>query len=151
MPGPRTPPKRPRRRTTLRSHSLQMRNDERIVINSRMATITAPIVAGVIGRLQERKWPECSPLGVLRVDTRHNRAPKWVGGESATRGLLAPQLLLNLRTTKFSERSGWPLKLCLRLGTVNLDAAAIRRQASWEWDGAELSVPAQVCPPLSGR
>ena len=46
MPGPRTPPKRPRRSTTLRSHSLQIRSEARIVITIRTAMmISRPIGA----------------------------------------------------------------------------------------------------------
>src|ERR1051325_1877539 len=64
MPGPRTPPKRPRRNTTLRSHSLHMRSEDRIVITTSMAMMRRPIVAGSMPvRLQDQDdtWPQCTP------------------------------------------------------------------------------------------
>src|SRR5919199_1869508 len=50
MPGPRTPPKRPRRSTTLRSHSLQIRSDERMVMMNRIATTMPATEVGVMRR-----------------------------------------------------------------------------------------------------
>src|SRR5438309_2599399 len=48
MPGPRTPPKRPSRSTTLRSHSLQIRSEDKIVMTITMATIKMPTVVGLM-------------------------------------------------------------------------------------------------------
>src|ERR1051326_2655124 len=108
MPGPRTPPKRPNRNTTFRSHSLQIRNDDRIVMTRSMATIATPIDAGFIIGLRNASWPQCSRCRLATSATVIQRRAQPVlhlgPGHSRSRA----QLPLGSSTLAGGSRgSGW--------------------------------------------